>query len=191
MRARLSSILQRTGIDIPVSRIEEGIREAHLRKAVEAPIVVEAQRRLPHDSDFTDANELLAALWNLTIPECDPKLDRRMLEKGPIEKTLLRDMSRVIEDRFLKNGMPDPQAARPAMRAAVQEWLDAPQKELGGRTPRRAILDERRSLGNPQEEVGFDVGVGVFEPTADEQAARKLLDEGKAALLEGRAEQAR
>ncbi len=190
VRAKLASILQKSGIDIKVARIEENIREAHAKKATEAPLVAEVQRLLPHNSDLEEAGKLLAALWNLTIPECDPSIDPRTLHKGPVEKMLLHDMQRMVEDRFLQKDLPDPESVRPAVRAAVKEWLEAPQKELDGKTPRQAILEERKALGNPQEQVGFNVSINAHSLTEKERAAYKFLEEGKSALLEGDAARA-
>lgn len=190
VRARLSSILQKSGLDITVAQIEESIRAAHVKKETEVPLIKEVQGRLPHNSDFVEASELMAVLWNLSISECDPSLDPRVLQKGPIERMLLHDVGRLIQKRFLKEGTADPESARPAIRAAFQEWLEAPQKELEGKTPRQAILAERKSMGNPQEQVGYDIRISSFDASANEKEAHKLLAAGKAAILEGNGEDA-
>jgi len=190
VRARLASILQKSGVDVPVSRMEESIREAHAKKAKRAPFVENILRGLSAKPDFKEAADLVSTLWNRTLAECDPALDPRVLNKGPLERMLLGDMNRMIQERFLSEGSARSKPGPAAVQAAVAQWLDLPQRELDGKTPREAILAERKALGNPQERIGYEVSIDSIEPSADEIGAGRMLAEGEKALRSGLAEEA-
>ena len=190
VRARLASILQKSGVDVPVSRIEESIREAHAKKAKRPPFAEDMLRGLSAKPDFKEAADLVSTLWNRTLAECDPALDPRVLNKGPLERMLLGDMNRMIQERFLCEGSARSNPGPAAVQAAVAQWLDLPQKELDGKTPRQAILEERKTLGNPQERIGYDVSIDSVGPSANEIEADHMLAAGEKALRNGRAEEA-
>lgn len=64
-------------------------------------------------------------------------------------------------------------------------WLATPKEELGGRTPVDLILEERKALGNPQEEVGFSVQFNQLEPGKEiVDKAEKIFNEGTRMLSE-------
>jgi hypothetical protein len=190
VRARLASILQRLNIDIQVSQIEENIKDAHAKKLTESRLVQDVLKRMPRNSDLQEASELCGAIWNMTIAECDPSIDLRMLRNGPIERMLLHDMQRMIQRNFVNTGSLNPNSADPVIRDAIGKWLNEAQQELGGKTPREAILQERKALGNPQEDVGYEISVKTIEASPSEQEAYQSLEKADKALTGGRAEQA-
>lgn len=165
VRARLASLLQRWGVsDITVAQVENDIFAAHKNRAKEHPLFKVVIGRAPSTEAVNEAMPLLQAMWNLTLAPDGSKA-------GPKELALVADLQRIIRERCTDEEMENPEVFRARSREITQEWLAAPQKELSGRNPREAILEERRALGNPQQEVGYEVQATCLAPEQEARAA--------------------
>lgn len=148
-------LLQRWGVsDLTATAVENDIVQAHRRKDSSHPLLKAVLGRAPSAEEAREAAEVLTALWNLTLPPADEEI----VPRGPKETMLLRDLQRVAAAKIAEvEVQDDPRAATELARKAVREWFETPQKELGGKTPKDVILAERKSLGNPREELGISV----------------------------------
>ncbi len=165
VRARFASLLQRWGVaDITVAQIEKDILASHQKAAKEHPLFRVVIGKAPSTEAVNEVMPLLQAMWNLTLDADGPAA-------GPKERALLADLQRIVMERLPVEEMANEDVFRPRAREITREWLAAPQKELGGRSPVEAIREERRILGNPQQEVGYEVQAALLEPQREFEAA--------------------
>lgn len=79
----------------------------------------------------------------------DPKL-----RPGPEETTLTTQMLAEASQLELP---PIKRVRDAALQEFCEEWLDKPQKELEGMSPRQKILQERKERGNPIKKIKYEV----------------------------------
>ncbi|HVA65371.1 MAG TPA: tetratricopeptide repeat protein [Elusimicrobiota bacterium] len=183
VRARLASLLQRWRVaDITVAQIEEDILAAHKKAAKEHPLSKVVLGKAPSAEAAKEVAPLLQAMWNLTLAEDTPK-------PGPKERSLLADLQRFVMGRLTNEEMESGDFTSKA-REITREWLAAPQKELGGKSPRQAILEERRALGNPQQEVGYEIQVTPMAAGEAESQAMGLVNQATDHLKAGQTQTA-
>lgn len=183
VRARLASLLERWRVtDVTVGQIEDDILAAHKEAAKEHPLLKVVIGKAPSRDAAKEATALLQALWNLTLAAGTPK-------PGAHERSLLGDLH-----RFVMGNIPLEEAAKaafqPRARELVREWLAAPQEELNGKSPREVILAERKSLGNDQLEVGYDIQVTAFPTGEDEDRGANMVNRAIDHLKVGQAQTA-
>lgn len=179
IRARLASILQRWHVaDITVAQIEDDILDAHKRAATEHPLRQVLVSRAPSAESGKEVVALLVAMWNLTLSIAGP---------GPKEQSLVLDLQHFVMDRLpLEELTRD--VNKPKAREITQQWLDAPQKELGGKSPREVILKERKALGNPQQEIGWEIRVTAVATGDAGAQAMALVNQATDRLKAGQAQ---
>jgi len=115
-------------------------------------------------------------MWNHFVGEIHPAM-----AKGPVERMMLHVCTEALEDKFPLPDHPSEKELR-ALEKRIDQWTDqwfvTPLKELNGKTPKEVILEERKAMGNPQEEFGFDFRVDeMSEDPFMERKAQKLADE--------------
>ena len=79
---------------------------------------------------------------------------------GPKEEILVRQLMQEAQKKELP---PVPSVRQKYMDSFTQKWLNKPQSELGGQTPKQAILAERQNLGNPNTIVAYKAEVRSLE----------------------------
>ncbi len=181
VRARLAMLLQRWGAeDLTVESVEAGMRATIARGGIVNPLDKRVLERADSVQGAKEALELLTALWNLSLPARPPAA-------GPVERGILdRLRDEIGAEATAKFGLA-PEEFRRWSRERVRAWLDLPQSELGGKTAREAISEERRSLGNPIQEVDFS----FLPPTnlSQEEDGIKSAQEGAILLADGKTEE--
>jgi len=179
VRARLSSVLQRWRVtDITVAQIEEDIRVAHEKAAKEHPLSKIVISRAPSAEAVKEVMPLLQAMWNLTLTGDVPKA-------GPRERSLILDLQRVVMERLSPGKTEDPDVFKSRARQVTREWLAKPQKELGGKSPQETILAERKALGNPQQEIGYEMQMTELAPGKEEARGASLVHQAMDRLKAG------
>jgi tetratricopeptide (TPR) repeat protein len=138
--------------------------------------------KAPSAEAIKEVAPLLMAMWNLTLP-AGPK-------PGPKERSLLADLQRFVMDQLTPEELEADDSAKAKAREITQQWLAAPQKELGGRNPREAILEERKALGNPQQEVGYEIQVTDVATGKAEDQAMGLVNQATDLLKAGQTQAA-
>jgi hypothetical protein len=183
VRARLASVLQRWRVaDITVAQIEDDIRVTHKKAASEHPLLKVILGKAPSAEGAKEVAPLLQAMWNLTLASDTPK-------HGPKERSLLGDLQRFVMGRLTHKEMAD-DTFKPRAREIPREWLAAPQKELGGKSPGEVIREERRLLGNPHPEIGYEMQVTAMAPGNNEDHGAYMVDRAVDHLKAGRAQAA-
>ncbi|MBI5595795.1 MAG: hypothetical protein HY928_06865 [Elusimicrobia bacterium] len=175
VKARAAMLLQRWGVaDLSVSGLEGEIAAAQERRDLPGVVLKTLAGRAPSKAAADEALELLQAWWNLTLPKSGAEPPR-----GPKETSLLRDLHRFVAARL------GPAGTEAAAERLVAEWRDAPQAELGGRTPMEIIALERKLLGNPRTELGITVIPEELDLGPEEEEAVELANQATARLVKG------
>ncbi|MBI4669132.1 MAG: hypothetical protein HY747_08100 [Elusimicrobia bacterium] len=182
VKAKMASILERCHTGITVSEIEKECRKAHQNRESEAPIFEKIIAQAPSHAQMREAMDVLRVFWNLTLPQFTPSLDKRTLNKGPKEMMLVRDMEMVVAAKLNEKDWTDEKQGLEASKAITLSWLDAPQKELAGKTPKEVILEEREALGNPQKEVGYLIAPSRIPIAAQAAEGERLANLGRKQL---------
>ena len=113
-------------------------------------------------------------LWNSLISEGNPSA-----RKGPIETAIIHAGINYVQAKVNPDKYKDIKKAEAKAKEVNDQWLNTPKEELGNRTPVEVILEERRELGNPQKEVGFQVSLTKLEMNPEiEKQAEKLFYQG-------------
>ncbi len=129
---------------------------------------------------FEELAETFTDLWNGFIAEKDP-----LAVKGSLECLLLHISMEYVQAMVRLEDYPDIKSAEIEAQKLSDRWFVTPREELGGRTPVDLILEERKALGNPQEEIGFSVQFSQLEPGRDiAKKAEDIFDEGIRMLSE-------
>ena len=113
-------------------------------------------------------------LWNSLISEGNPSA-----RKGPIETAIIHAGISYVQSKVNPDKYKDIKKAEAKAKEVNDQWLNTPKEELGNRTPVEVILEERRELGNPQKEVGFEVSLTTLEINPEiEKKAEELFYQG-------------
>lgn len=191
IRAKLAAVLDRWGVrDMEVSQIEKEICLAHEKSQDPPALFLEVLEKAPSTHEAQEVNELLAALWNLNIEKYRP-IDPGIIKKGPMERMLLADLAQRVAGKWDEEDEDDPEGMSELADEMFKEWVDAPQEELEDKTPREVILQERRSLGNSQEEIGYKLTPTIIAGVeSKEKKAIDLAMKGRSFLLQSQSEKA-
>jgi len=179
VRARLSMILQKWGVsDVTAAMVEEDILAAHAEKAKSHPLSEVVLKRAPSFAETQEATAVLTALWNLTLPGDEPR-------PGPREMALMRDLIRCVREEVPAQKKGTTAGSAEWAKSFSDAWMENPQADLGGRTPRQVILEERKTLGNPSQEVGFSVLHKELQGPVGEAEGAELANEGRRFISAG------
>ncbi|MEK7158146.1 MAG: tetratricopeptide repeat protein, partial [Patescibacteria group bacterium] len=182
VRARLSMLLQRWSVsDVTAAQVEKDIMAAHEKKGYTHSLQQVVLSKAPSVDEAKEAAEVLTALWNLTLPKV-------AMSPGPRETMVARDMLSTVGREMAGKSFKDQGEGIKWSRERMDALLDLPQKELEGKTPREIILEERRALGNPRQDVGY-IAVPSEAILQDDEGAR-LANKAQICLARGDAREA-
>lgn len=88
---------------------------------------------------------------------------------GPIEKALTHRVMTECQHTLMSAAFDalSQHKKQQKIDAFTNRWFDTPQKELSNRTPKEAILIERKELGNPQTEVSYTLSITPLDTTPE------------------------
>lgn len=133
--------------------------------------------------------ESFVVVWNQFVGEI-----HQGTEKGPMEKTLVRACTSAMEKKFLQpTGIMSSQEQKVFVEKVQRwsdEWFITPLKEMNGKTPKEVIMEERKAMGNPQEEFGYDFQMNKIYIDMNEQKAEQLFDDAARCMKEGQYQKA-
>lgn len=114
-----------------------------------------------------DAQQFLALLMDVWNAFC-AKPQECGVGAGPLEHTLVNDMLHALHTQNKRQQFEDAETAKRSGEQQRERYLHAPQRELDGKTPWEAILEERARLGNSDTSFGYDLTVyGVGDQLLD------------------------
>ena len=134
-----------------------------------APIIERMNR--PEWFSLEEFQEAFVKVWNSFAAQI-----HQGVEKGPSEKALVDICADMMNSKF---SPPQNELEKNALIIEIQQWSDqwflTPQKELKGKTPKQVIMQERKELGNPQKDFGFQFNIEfVAMDQKKEKEAEKL-----------------
>lgn len=135
-----------------------------------------------------DHDETMAALQDVwdTYPRKD--LDEESITEtypiGPMEQAFINEFSMVVEETVAPDTFPSVDTARSAFYNFREEWLDTPNSIYDDKTPRQIILEERKQLHNPSEDIDLKINIQP-EQDYDMNLAEKLNKKGLSSLKKG------
>jgi tetratricopeptide (TPR) repeat protein len=166
--------LENTYIDEIIRRLKQ--RAENPKENYKGDLVKDIMGKIKSYSSVK-VEELIGAftdLWNSLIFE-----GKSAVRIGPIETAIIHAGINYVQSKVNPDKYKDVKKAEAKAEALNDQWLNTPKEELGGRTPVEVILEERRELGNPQKEVGFQVSLTKLEMNPEiEQQAEKLFYQG-------------
>ncbi len=80
-------------------------------------------------------------------------------KRGPLEEALIQDMLRYLQEKVNPDDYPNVEETSKDLKKWQRSWLNKPQKELNGKIPWEAILEERKKLGNPERDFSYLVTI--------------------------------
>lgn len=145
--------------------------------------IIEKMKEPEHfnKEEFYDA---FVAMWNFFVGQI-----HEGAKKGPIEIALINICMDVVMTQF-----PQPQKMsekeKKDLSARIQKWTDkwfiTSQEELNGKTPKQVIMQERKKLGNPQKDFGFQLEIEcVSADWPKEKKAEKLFNRATGRMEKG------
>jgi len=176
-------------------------REGSLENEYIDEIIQKTKERVKNKGDFNDIIEELMTkikpfpgfkpkeiteaymdVWNSFVEGAPGYVD-----KGPIESTLVLAGLRYAQQKVNPNKFKNITNASEKAEKAIEKWLKTPHEELNNKTPEKAILEERKKLGNPEKRIKFRINISQLAPgeEIDKRAketfdrAIKLLGENK------------
>lgn len=166
----LKNELKKRAIDFDIEKIEKFIRNKGDFDQKELTQKLASGSKTKEEFEYL--NNLLMRMWHT-----HPKFIKDKTMPGPLEQILIRHFMQETHDTIKET--PEDPAFKKKLNSYQEKWLDNPQKELNGKTPREVILLERRDLGNPQKEIKYSLSV---TPMPSFGKNDKLLDEYDKAL---------
>lgn len=135
--------------------------------------------------DHDETMIFLKDLWD-TFPRKDLN-GRSIAQKypiGPMEQEFIHDFSMVIEETIDPTTFSSIDSAKTAFYTFREQWLDTHIALYENKTPRQIILDERKRLNNPSEEIDLKIDI---EPKKDYDMnlAEKLNQDGLSLFNKG------
>lgn len=135
--------------------------------------------------DHDETLKLLQDLWDL-YPRKD--LNGKSIDEtypiGPMEHAFINEFAMVVEEEVDPKSFPSVDAARTAFHTFQEQWLDTPIALYGDKTPRQIILDERKRLNNPSEDIDLKINIETIIDY-DMNLAEKLNKEGLSLFNKG------
>lgn len=103
---------------------------------------------------------------------------------GPMEEGFINEFSMKVEEAVDPETFPSIDTARTAFYTFREQWLDTPHDFFNDKTPRQIILEERKRLNNPSEEIDLKINIKP-EQDYDMNLAEKLNKKGLSLLKKG------
>ncbi len=129
--------------------------------------------------DFAKIHELLILLWNKhPRKQFGGKSPDEISLIGPREKMLILDLIRDAQMKINPDDYGSAEDVKDAINKFADEWANTPQKELDGKTPMDAVLEERELLGNPNKEFNTQIELMHAEYHEKDDETEKLHEKG-------------
>lgn len=122
-----------------------------------------SQIRFKTNREADEFTHLIIDYWNYFPQErftgLSPKEQIREGKKGPLEEALVQDMLQYLQEKVNPDDYPNVEETSKDLKKWQRSWLNKPQKELNGKTPWEAIMEERKKLGNPERDFSYLVTI--------------------------------
>jgi len=173
------------GLTLSVAEVQDRFQSA------ESPLRFLDELALPEfgsEREFRSFVGALVGLWNHT-----PRVEFRgktpsemaghdaAARTGGLSPALAEDLTRTLASKVSPEAYPDEAARQVAARAVHDEWLDTPQRELGGRTP-RAVLRFGEVPPLPPESALPAPDLPCHSPQSLEQRFERVSSRPRAAI---------
>ncbi|MBU0569937.1 tetratricopeptide repeat protein [Patescibacteria group bacterium] len=106
--------------------------------------------------------KLMKRARDLTFEIWKSVSDDTELEQGTLENVLISDFIRQVARIFEKENVSDFAKQSVMSKKLLEKWLNKPQKNLKGKTPKEAILDERVKLGDNRKTFDFSASAIIW-----------------------------
>lgn len=123
----------------------------------------------PGEKNRSDLLSAVSNYWNSLLER-----NSDYVAKGPVETAVFHMAFSIYGEIFRKTGMKNKAIAQ----AELDAWLKMPLSVLDGKTPEQAIVEERKSLNNPELRVHYTFDMQeIIDPKAEEKEkkAEKLF----------------
>jgi len=149
----------------------------------------------PEDEDADELLELLAALWNKfphkAMGYISPEEKDRDYPRGPQELSLIHELMHHLHSEINPDNYSNKEELHKALAEAQERWLNTPNSELDGKTPKELIFEERKRIGNPRKEIGLSITAHpIARVTRKEKEAEELFNKALSLSKEKRYEEA-
>ena len=150
----LQELTEKCGIDIDITSINKRINSSEspdeaFPEIYHANIVEDKKRELI---------DLLYEIWNkYPRKEFNGKSPQDIDKKGPKEKMLIQALMMEIIRKINPDNYKSIESALEAANRIKDKWINMPQKDLEGKTPLDAILEERKTLKNPDKDFNLNI----------------------------------
>lgn len=154
--SELQDAIKKYRIDIDIASIDERINSN------ESPD--EAFPEIHHAEVAEDKKlkliNLLYELWN-KYPRKDfgGKSPEKISKTGPREQMLVQALILEVSRKINPDNYESIESAVEAANQMKEKWLNTPQKDLEGKTPLEVILEERKSMKNPDKNFKIDINL--------------------------------
>ena len=116
--------------------------------------------------------QLFIDFWNFSPrDEFQGKSPREIepREMGPQERELSRELMDYVLATIQSLKFSDQKEIDEAIKIYQDKWLHQPQEELSGKTPWKAILEEREKLGNPRKDFFLSISIKPVDQKIEKQ----------------------
>ncbi|MFQ6059899.1 MAG: tetratricopeptide repeat protein [Thermoplasmata archaeon] len=160
-------------------------RRVNQNKDVEKAFPEVYEFDFPSNADFEETIGLLELLWK-SYPRKD--LGGKSLEEafpiGPRERILASELLEEVVEKVNMLDYSSQEEVEGAIDRLRDNWLRTPLRDFGGKTPMEVILEERRELGNPREDIHYIVRPSLIKDY-DLNKSERLYMEGVRAFKAG------
>jgi len=120
--------------------------------------------------------DLVIGLWNRLPDRNRGGMAPADNVRGPIEAALMADMFRDLDNSINRDAVGTTNENERIQKLS-DEWLDKQRSELDGKTPREAILEERKAAGNSEATMGFRVSTSALKMHSQKDSELKAFFE--------------
>lgn len=121
-------------------------------------------------------------VWNSFVSE-----QKGYVEKGPIEMALINASISYVQSKVNQKRYNSEKKSSEKAEKVLAEWLKTPRQELGEKTPKETIIEERQKLGNPEKRVKFGINITALMPGEEVfQKAEDAFNRGRKLLIENK-----
>jgi len=150
LKEKLKKEVEKRKIEFDIDEVEKEIEKG--RAFDIRPFITKFIQTCQSEEEAKSLIDLL-----MKFIQANPTIVKNRKEIGPRENAISRQLlTEVSAQKF--TGLPQEERTKQINRF-VERWILTEQKELGGKTPKEEILRERKSLGNPDQEINFHLSL--------------------------------
>jgi len=194
VQERLTEKLEEVGLaDVTpayiIERFNQNIEPVQVFKEIAEKAI------FPEDEDAHELLELLAALWNKfphkAMGHISPEEKDRDYPRGPQELSLIHELMYHLHNEISLDNYSNKEELDRTLAEVQERWLNTPNPELDGKTPRELIFEERKRMDNPRKEIGLSITANsITKVTKKEKEAEELFNKALSFSKEKRYEEA-